>query len=555
MLGAWARGACLGAAVVILQGILPGWAGLPGAGAQLRSPAGADGEALLARTGGEARAARPRGDSPLLAGPIDAETYVVGPGDVFGLVIPGVLDGGVTLVVDAEGGLILPGSVGRVEIAGMSLADAREAVGQALAGIIRAREFALSLEEPRRFKVYVSGAVVTPGTYSADAVTRLSEVIERAGGLARRGSERQILIERADGSQVTADLALFSALGSQAANPLLAGGDVVRVPVRTGEIAVFGGVASPGVYELGVDETAGSALALAGGVVPGARLDQATLSRVEPGQSLRRVIPLDLELEDVRSEPLAAGDALVVPITEEDRRAVNEVEVTGEVAFPGRYPIKPGTDTVADLLARAGGLTPHANRDAMLVWRAAPGSADLASQPADAAGSRGGGSLPGSGVAVGFGDLPYITREAELLDRSETGREVRLVDGEEPLGDATRLYDGDRLHVPRAEARVRVDGRVRRPGFVPFVEGRTVADYVELAGGFDQRADRNRVLVQRAGRGGFEAARDGAPVADGDTIWVPERAPRGWWATTREIAAFAAQLATVAIIIDQVVGP
>jgi protein involved in polysaccharide export with SLBB domain len=470
----------------------------------------------------------------------------------------------VTLVVDAEGGLLLPGSVGRVEVAGSSLAQAREAVGRALTAIVRGREYALSLEEPRRFKVYVSGAVAAPGAYSASAVTRVSEVIERAGGIDAGGSWRRIRVERADGSLIAADLALFTALGNQASNPLLAGGDVVQVPRRAEEIAVFGGVASPGEYELGAGETAGSALALAGGAVPGARLDQATLSRIVPGEFLRREVSLDLERVDARSEPLAAGDALVVPIAEEDRRAVSEVQVTGEVAFPGRYPIKPGGDTVADLLARCRGLTPHANRAGTRLWRAAPGSARLGSESEGAAGGAGGSTVPAGdtlgpgpsrvGVTLSFDDLPLAARETELLNRSGTGREVRLFEGEGPIGDATPLFDGDRLHVPRAEGRVQVDGRVRRPGFVPFAEGRTIAEYLDLAGGYDRRADRGRVFVQRAGRQGLESARGAVPLEDGDTIWVPEKAPRGWWTTTREVAAFAAQLATVAIIIDQVVG-
>ena len=60
------------------------------------------------------------------------------------------------------------------------------------------------------------------------------------------------------------------------------------------------------------------------------------------------------------------------------------------------------------------------------------------------------------------------------------------------------------------------------------------------------------VLLQRAGSPSVESARGAAPIEDGDTIWVPEQEPRSTWTIVREFVAFVAQVATIAIIIDQV---
>jgi len=76
-------------------------------------------------------------EAPILAGPIAADSYVLGPGDVLNLILPGVLDGGNLLVVDAEGGLILPGRWDGSPVAGLTLAAAREEVGRALAALVR----------------------------------------------------------------------------------------------------------------------------------------------------------------------------------------------------------------------------------------------------------------------------------------------------------------------------------------------------------------------------------------------------------------------------------
>ena len=522
-----------------------------------------------------APAPTPLRDEPLLGPPIDAARYRLGPGDVLILALPGVLDESAILVVDAEGGLVLPGSAGRLEVAGLTLESARQAVGKALAALVRERPFALSLREPRRFKVYVVGAVANPGAYAASPVTRASEVIERAGGIVPGGSQRNVRVLRADSLELRADLVAFAQLGDTDKNPLLEGGDMVRVPPRGEEMAVFGGVASPGIYEFVAGETVASAVALAGGLVPGAQLDQAWVSH--PGPDEYRY-DRTIETAIRPSAALAPGDALVVPVIR-DFGAIHRVEVSGEVMFPGTYPIQPGVDTVAQVLRRAGGLTPAANLAGARLLRAVtqpPGPALPASQAPDGAGwgrgleapegtSIADGSLAANeaGAAAGFAgpqpgpsifsDLPRTAREVGLMGRNRDEREVLVAWLADPNADSTRVVDGDRLHVPRAEGRVRVDGRVRSPGWVPFTRGREVEQYVALAGGYDRHADRSQVLVQRAGRPAqAERAREARPIQDGDTIWVPERAPRSRWAIVRETVAFVAQVATVVIVVDQV---
>jgi protein involved in polysaccharide export with SLBB domain len=524
------------------------------------------------------------GQSELMASAIDPETYRVGPGDEFQLVVPGVFEMPVLLVVDAEGGLVLPGSAGRVQVGGHSLASAREEVRQALTRLVRQREFALSLVRPRRFKVYVTGAVTDPGAYEASPVTRVSEVIDLAGGILPNGSARTIRVQRQAGAgqapfEIGADLAAFAGRGDLAANPPLDGGDVIRVPFRGPEVGVFGGVNLPGVYELAAGETVGSAIELAGGLAPGARLDLATLSRA--GGENRSEELLDLRgaahpsagdsaaggASPPMSRPLAAGDVLVIPIAA-DAGAIHHVEVEGEVAFPGSYPIQPGIDTPADAIARAGGFTGEANVDGVRVVRARPPAAVAAESGGATPNGESQGGTAGAAGATGnparepaavtsppaFRDLPRAERERQLLAESDTGDDVRAPSAGTPPADSVRLLAGDRIVVPRAEGRVRVDGRVRAPGLVPFTAGQEIEDYVELAGGYDKRADKRHVYVQRAGRPGLEAASGADPVRDGDAIWVPESEPRGLFGSLRDFMIFLASVATVAIVVDQVVS-
>ena len=508
-------------------------------------------------------------EEPLLGAPIDPDTYRVGPGDVLTLAVPGVMHGGTTLVVDAEGGLVLPGSAGRVEVAGLTLNAARDAVGRALATLVRDRPFALSLERPRRFKVYVTGAVAAPGAVEANAVARISEVVALAGGVAPGGSERRILVRRADGSELGADLVRYATHGDLAANPPAEGGDVVHVPVAVAEFAVFGGIATPGTYELVPGETVESAVALAGGPLPGARTNAVEMSRIAAGTGLREISVIDLGSAADRARPLAAGDALVVPLPG-DLAAVHAVLVRGEVAYPGRYPITLGVDTVGDVIRRAGGFTAAANRSRTRLFRA-PASAPAGAPGGTAAGAASGaiaaapgprgpqelGTAAGSQATPGFhepafSELPRTRREFELSSLSAGGRELQVGWQEEPFAAQARLADGDEIFVPRAQGTVRVDGRVRAPGLVPFTPDLGIYDYVDLAGGYDKNADRGRLLVQRAGRPALEYAEGAGPIEDGDAIWVPEKTPRGAWALTREVITLAAAVASIVFFANEV---
>jgi protein involved in polysaccharide export with SLBB domain len=477
-------------------------------------------------------------DAP--SGPVDPAVYEVGPGDRFLLTVPGVLSDPLRLLVDAEGGLLLPGAAGRVDVAGTTLVEARQIVYAALEREFRGRRSELILLAPRRFKVYVGGAVERPGSYLASSLTRVSEIIEQAGGVASGGSERRIRIDGGDGRVREADLVGFATLGDRDRNPWLRGGDLVHVPAALEFYAVYGGVARPGRYELRPGETLGDAIALAGGEVPGARLGMVELRRAAQGE-LGPTEVVDLSDAAVAARPLSYGDALTVPVGFEPRDLTAVVDVVGEVRHPGRYPISPGSDVVVDLLERAGGYTEWANIERVQLLRRTdtPGRSDVRATIE---------------TSVIDSQMPI---ERELIRMNErdwpqpvigNGQHERL-----PATTDAVLEDRDILYVPRLSGRVLVDGRVRKPGFVSWEEGLTVEDYIERAGGYDRGADQKGVRIQRAGQvGQLESAWRAAPVVDGDQIWVPEKPPFDGWRLAREVSAFLAQVAAIIIIVDQV---
>ncbi len=195
--------------------------------------------------------------------------------------------------------------------------------------------------------------------------------------------------------------------------------------------------------------------------------------------------------EQALRERLAAGyfrnPRVSVTIAEYRSR---RVFLVGEVRQPGAYPLT-GVMSVIELLALAGGTTPLASGEAVVV-RDGPEAAGPA-RPADGDGAE------------------RVRVDLEALE-----------DGD--LSQNLTLRHGDTVFVPRTEV-VYVFGEVRNPGQYPIRNDTTILQALSLAGGGTEFAALNRVRVVRTvGGEQFEfRVQLGDLVQPDDIIRVPER--------------------------------
>lgn len=91
--------------------------------------------------------------------------------------------------------------------------------------------------------------------------------------------------------------------------------------------------------------------------------------------------------------------------------------------------------------------------------------------------------------------------------------------GDEALNQPLR--SGDMLTVPSRRTGITVLGAVVRPGIIAYEPGRSVQDYVRLAGGYSRRADREDVTVLKGELGTRVDPRDVRTLSAGDQIIVP----------------------------------
>lgn len=419
--------------------------------------------------------------------------------------------------------------------------------------------------------VVISGHVHRAGEYQFIPGMRLSDLLPSLDELKPNADQRYILVRREapDDRRVlvfSADLEKALAQPNSAANFELVPRDQIfvfdresgrdriigplmrelrlqsRIDEPTLEVSVAGKIKIPGTYPLEPGMRVSDLLRAGGSLDEAAYGGQAELTRYEVGSNGARqaeLIEIDLRQalagDPAADLPLRPFDYLVikeVPLW----GAQEEVEIRGEVRFPGRYPIHRG-ETLRSVMARAGGLTDLAFAEGAIFTReelkererrqlttlASRMESDLAQASLIAAQEAG--RDPSSTLAVGQSLLASL-REAKPVGRLVIDLE-RAISARSGSDQDIVLKDGDRLLVPRVVQEVTVIGEVQSATSHLFRSDLTRDHYIAMSGGLTPRADKDHIYVVRADgsvvtRGGNAWFSGGAAdIKSGDTIVVP----------------------------------
>jgi protein involved in polysaccharide export with SLBB domain len=418
--------------------------------------------------------------------------------------------------------------------------------------------------------VVVRGHVYRPGEYQFRPGMRLTDVITSLDDLKPNADQRYLLIRR----EMPPDrrLRVFStnleralAEPNSAQNFELAPRDEIyvfdtesgrdriieplmrelqmqsRIDRPTPEVSVAGKIKIPGKYPLEPGMRLSDLLRAGGSLDEAAYGGKAELTRysVLEGESrAAELIEIDLAAvlagDPSADIPLKPFDYLVikeVPLW----AAQEEVEVRGEVRFPGRYPIHRG-ETLRSVMERAGGLTDLAFIEGTVFTReelkererkqlqtlATRMESDVAQLSLIAAQETG--RDTSSALTIGQSLL------ANIRNAKPVGRLV--IDLQRSMGAAPGseqdivLKDGDRLLVPRVTQEVTVVGEVQSATSHLYRTDLSRDDYIAMSGGLTQRADDDRIYVVRADGSvvtGSNAWFGGgaADIRSGDTIVAP----------------------------------
>ncbi len=408
------------------------------------------------------------------------EDYTIGPGDVLQLQVFGEKELSGAARVAPSGRITLP-QIGSVEVGGLTLSEAQSKITAALSDLIRRPRLLLTIDELQsERKVYVGGAVTTPGPYTLPFGTTVLDAVI-AAGIRPDSDLTQVMLTRPGQTPSTLDISGWKTATGLTDLPLLRYGDAVFVPEESQRITVVGAVTNP----VSLPPLAGERLTIldlvgraAGGLSPEADPTTAVILHRTGNVTQVDLRKLFEEGDMSQNLTLLPGDVVVV-------RKAQHISVVGQVSNPTVF-VSGEPVPVLMALARAGQVLP---------------GADLARARV----------IGGQGAR----DIDLQS----LIDKGERAEELKL-------------YPGDILVVPEAAPQeVLLAGAVTRPGALDIskIKQRDLLRILTVIG-LSENADGTRVCVLREGkqvvvnyRAILEDAALGLNVElePGDVVFVP----------------------------------
>ena len=208
--------------------------------------------------------------------------------------------------------------------------------------------------------------------------------------------------------------------------------------------------------------------------------------------------------EEQNISSLGIKSSFYANLSSESNDDVFSVSIEGAFVSPGIYGAKQG-ERLSDLLKRAGGYKQNAYPYAGVLARKSVAenerlaflrSADQLEQSIATAISSGRISSVGGDPTLALTSISRLITDLENIEpigRVVTEFDLDLLE-RSPEKDLL-LEPGDRIFVPERSSTVTVSGQVLSPTSFNFDPLLKVNDYIQLAGGYSEEADKNRTLV------------------------------------------------------------
>ena len=426
--------------------------------------------------------------------------------------------------------------------------------------------------------VELKGAVFRPGMYNlGEQVNSVRSLIEHADGLLESAFTGRAVIHRMkeDRTLEVVSVNLGAVLDGSAADVPLKENDVLLVATKQEmmterTITIRGEVQFPGVYKYSDNETLEDFVVQAGGLT-----DKASTINVSVSRRVNDAKALRPDSIIARNYTLALKDGLIadgtpgfvlmpfdeVYVTKSPAYVEQQnVSVEGEVLFPGTYSLTKRNLRVSDLFKKSGGSNDLAYLKGARLMRRANEAEKLRMQAVLkmqkeeqqknllelAASSNNGSSVQQAAEGAKKASIAKF----EVPNEYPVG--IDLVEAiKNPGSDADIvLREGDRLIVPQYNGTVKINGAVMYSNTVAYEKGKSVAYYVDQAGGFASDAVKRRAYIIYM-NGKVAKVGHGAKVQPGCEIVVPAKLKRKMsvaetMSLGSSMSSIAAMIATIA---------
>ncbi len=395
-----------------------------------------------------------------------------------------------SLLVDHQGNIFLP-KVGPVKVAGVRNEQLNDTLLGAITRVYQKNvSVYVTLDVSQPVKIFVTGFVNQPGLYAGQSGDSILYFLDKAGGISpERGSYLDVVLKRGGKTLRHFNLYQFLLSGNLLPTQLRDGDTLVVAPLRY-QATVRGKVANANKFELAIPHVALSELLQL--ARPDADATHVRVSRNQ-GEDIR-MDNYSLSDEATLARVMVSSGDTVEAIADK-RYASIAVRIEGEHDSDQEVVLRYGA-RLGDVLNGLK-LTQDADinaiqlyRDSVRVRQKEMLSSSLKAFEASILTAR----------SASDGEAQLRKSEADLLMKwVERARQIepsgQVVLANAPNLAEVRLEPGDIIRIPRQTNLVMVHGDVMFPNAILADKKRTVADYINLAGGFTQKASNSRILL------------------------------------------------------------
>ncbi|WP_072229425.1 polysaccharide biosynthesis/export family protein [Campylobacter coli] len=438
--------------------------------------------------------------------------YKIAVGDQISLKIWGAVEFEQILVVDSQGNIFIP-KVGAVNLLGVKNSALVSVIKAQVNKIYKNNVFVYAdMNAYQNVSVFVTGSVNAPGLYQGLSSDSVIQYLDKAGGInLEYGSFRDIQILRNNAVIKKIDLYDFLLKGQMDLFPFRSG-DVVLVGNVQSYVFVNGDVQRPFRFELANDIKTLFDLARVAGAKP--IVTNAILRSYGNDHKLEVSAYNKMQFSKVL---LKTGDE--VQFNPEYISQNISITINGEHSGLKTLVVQKGTtlEDVSRLIVANG----QSDMNALQVFRKSVAktqkdliNAQLKELETLALTSP---SVTSQGAAIKAEQakliLEFIQRARELEPKGQI-----VIDKPKSYGEVI-LEEGDTINVPSKNNLIIVQGEVTLPGAFVYNKGEDLKYYINLAGGYGERADTSKVLVIR-NNGKAQRYSGSVDMMPGDSVLV-----------------------------------
>jgi len=430
------------------------------------------------------------------------------------------------------------------------------------------------------FNVSVVGNAVLSGSYPAAPGERLDQFLTRIIYNSEQYKPaiclRDIVVKRANGENLTVDIQKFRINGDIKENPYLLNDDIIVLPIADFQAIYYeieGAVNNAGRYHFLEGDNLQDAIFYAMGLSKAFDgYDSTTIYRLSFDKNRMEKIRVatNSEFKLQNRDQIFVGDEQ--PFMEEYR-----ILVIGEVNRPGYIPFGRKNQTLKDAIDLAGGLTGNAslNNIRLLKSKNLPSSVIRSYYGVDAPKERRDKQEDKDVVDIqkfmaelsnldflnlyrlsGLNerDTSYLRLEAQLnfYNNSQLIDLTTKNDTLRNFYENYRVQMGDIIVVSSIPIGINMVGQVPYPGWIPYVPGMDFEYYIRQAGGLNDYANADEIMVIKGNTKQWHAAKEyRGTLEPGDYIYIPKEPQRSFWSylgDTALVLGIIGNIATLAIL-------